>query len=420
MEALSKGARTMRAVDTISRTWARAGSHATLLLALALFAIVTALRFAFSDPSAPITYLFAVPIAMLAMQFGFKGGFPAAALSLGIFLAWVQIEDVELSVGGYVARALVFCGTGLALGYHHQRLAREATRRMKWFDMSNDMLCEANHAGYFTALNEAWERTLGWTRAELMSRPYLELIHPQDIESTAAEASRLGNEETSVDFTNRYRAKDGSWHWLLWSARSDGDRIFGVAKDITDRKLREEERETLLSREQAMARTDQLTGLPNRRSWDEELRRELERAKREGHAVTIAFLDLDHFKSFNDRHGHPAGDALLRDAADAWRLSIRVTDVVARVGGEEFGILFPHCPPGNAPELLERLRAATPQGQTCSAGIAVWDGQESAEEMTQRADAALYEAKESGRDRAVMADSRFHNMAGEPIEIEGP
>jgi diguanylate cyclase (GGDEF)-like protein/PAS domain S-box-containing protein len=409
----------MRVFDTVRGAWARAGSHATVLNALALFGVVTGLRFALSDPSAPITYLYAIPIAMLAMEFGFAGGAVAACLSLLLFEGWVQLDEVQFSVGGYLSRAAVFCGTGLGLAYYHQRLTREANRRRRWFEMSNDMLCEANQDGYFTELNDAWETTLGWTREELMSRPYVELVHPDDVEATVAEGAKLAAGSESIDFANRYRTKQGSWRWLLWSARSDGQTVFAVAKDITERKELESEREETLSREQAMARTDQLTGLPNRRSWDEELRRELERAKREGHAVTIAFLDLDFFKSFNDRNGHPAGDALLREAADAWRLSIRVTDVVARVGGEEFGVLFPHCPPGNAPELLERLRAATPQGQTCSAGIAVWDGQESAEELTQRADAALYEAKESGRDRAILADSRFHNMAGEPIEIEG-
>jgi diguanylate cyclase (GGDEF)-like protein/PAS domain S-box-containing protein len=410
----------MQSLSAVGTAFRQLGSHVTVVTALVLFAVVTGLRFAFSDPSAPITYLYAIPIAMLAMEFGFAGGALAAGLSLVLFVGWVQLDKVHLSFGGYLSRAAVFCGTGLGLAYYHQRLTREANRRRRWFEMSNDMLCEANRDGYLTELNGAWERTLGWSREQLMARPYLELVHPDDVDSTLAEAAKLGEGEESVDFANRYRTRDGSWRWLLWSARSDGVRIYAVAKDITGRKELETRREELLSREQAMARTDQLTGLPNRRSWDEELRRELARAKRAGHAVTIAFLDLDHFKAYNDEHGHPAGDALLREAADAWRLSIRMTDVVARVGGEEFGILFPHCPPGNAPDLLERLRAATPGGQTCSAGIAVWDGQESAEELMRRADVALYEAKETGRDRSVVADSRFHNVAGEPIEIEGP
>jgi diguanylate cyclase (GGDEF)-like protein/PAS domain S-box-containing protein len=385
----------------------------TLAITALLFAIITALRFAFSDDlSAPVTFLYAVPIAMLAMEFGLKGGAVATLLSLGLFESWVRIEDVHLSPGGYLIRAAILGATGLGLGYQHQMLAREGHERMRWFEMSNDMLCEANQDGYFTELNDEWEKHLGWTREELMAQSYLELVHPDDVEATVTEAGKLSDDKSeAIGFENRYRARDGSWRWLLWSARSDGERIYAVAKDITGRKQQESRREDLLTREQAMARTDQLTGLPNRRAWDEELRRELDRAKRHGHSVTIAFLDLDLFKAYNDAHGHPAGDGLLREAADAWRLSIRLSDLFARVGGEEFAVLFPHCPPGNAPALMERLRVATPKGETCSAGIAVWDGEESAEELMRRADAALYEAKEQGRDRAVLADSRFGQVS---------
>jgi diguanylate cyclase (GGDEF)-like protein len=152
-----------------------------------------------------------------------------------------------------------------------------------------------------------------------------------------------------------------------------------------------------------MARTDQLTGLPNRRAWDEELRRELARSARSTEAVCVVIIDLDHFKAFNDERGHPAGDALLREAAIAWRVCLRVTDVIARYGGEEFAALLPACPPHEALQIVKRLRAATPEGQTCSAGVAYWDGSESPEDLVGRADAALYEAKRAGRDRVVTA-----------------
>ena len=399
----------MRALNSAMESVRLAASKPRVAAALVLFAIVTALRFVFSDPGAPITFLFAFPIAMLAMEFGRKGGAAAALLGLALFGIWVVVEDVHLSVGAYLSRVLIFCGTGVGLGYYHQRLAREGNQRKRWFEMSNDMLCEANQDGYFTEVNGSWERVLGWTREELMGRPFIALVHPDDVEKTVAESAKLnrGNGE-SIDFANRYRAKDGSWRWLLWSSRSDGERIYAVAKDITDRQEKESEREEMLGRERAMARTDQLTGLPNRRAWDEELRRELERSKRSGHLVTVALLDLDRFKAFNDEHGHPAGDRLLREAADAWRLAIRITDVVARVGGEEFAVLLPHCPPDMAGDLVDRLRSVIPQSQSCSAGIAVWDGSETAEQLMERADAALYEAKEAGRDRMVMAEPPGH------------
>jgi diguanylate cyclase (GGDEF)-like protein/PAS domain S-box-containing protein len=373
-------------------------------IAVAMLAVITVLRFLFDDPTVPVTLLYALPISILALEFGFLGGGLGLAASMLLFAAWALIETPDLAAGDYVGRTAVFCATCVGIGLIGKRLAREAHGRRRWFEMSNDMLCETSLDGYFLELNDQWERTLGWTKQELMARPVIEFVHPGDVERSAALAAGLTqNQSEAVDFENRYRAKDGSWHWLLWSARSDGKRIYAVAKEITDRKGRAVKREQMLDRERAMARTDPLTGLPNRRAWDEELRRELARAKRHGYSLTIAVVDLDRFKDYNDAHGHLAGDALLRDAGGAWRLAIRVTDFVARVGGEEFGVLFPECPPGNATEVLERLRAATPLGQSCSAGIAVWNSVESVEELMERVDAALYEAKRQGRDRAVLA-----------------
>ncbi len=163
------------------------------------------------------------------------------------------------------------------------------------------------------------------------------------------------------------------------------------------------ERANLLHALRAQARRDVLTGLPNRREWDERLAAERARARREGQPFTVALLDLDHFKRYNDLHGHPAGDVVLREAAAAWRGALRVTDLLARWGGEEFALLLPGCRAAEAVLLLDRVRGLTPRGQTCSAGLAEWDGREDADELIARADAALYEAKGGGRDRTVVA-----------------
>jgi diguanylate cyclase (GGDEF)-like protein/PAS domain S-box-containing protein len=163
------------------------------------------------------------------------------------------------------------------------------------------------------------------------------------------------------------------------------------------------ERADLLTRLEAVARTDDLTGLSNRRAWDEELPRELARSERDERPVCVAMLDLDRFKHYNDEHGHQAGDRLLKQLAAEWRDMLRPTDVMARYGGEEFVVLLPNCPLEEALDVVERLRETIPADQSCSAGIASWDGREAPESLVSRADGALYRAKREGRNRSVSA-----------------
>jgi diguanylate cyclase (GGDEF)-like protein len=163
------------------------------------------------------------------------------------------------------------------------------------------------------------------------------------------------------------------------------------------------DRADLLTRLEAVARTDELTGLANRRAWDEELPRELARAQRDERPLCVAMIDLDHFKDFNDRHGHQAGDRLLKQLAAVWREVLRPTDVLARYGGEEFVVLLPNCSLERAVDVVERLREVISDEETCSAGVAVWDRAEPPERFVSRADDALYQAKREGRDRTVLA-----------------
>jgi diguanylate cyclase (GGDEF)-like protein len=158
----------------------------------------------------------------------------------------------------------------------------------------------------------------------------------------------------------------------------------------------------LVSRLEGLARTDPLTGVPNRRVWEEELPRELERARRMGTGLCLAMIDLDNFKAYNDRHGHQAGDLVLKEAASRWRAQVRSTDLLVRYGGEEFTLLLPTCALEDAVRIIERLRAVTPQ-VTCSIGVSAWDFHQSAAELFERADQALYVAKAEGRNRYVTA-----------------
>jgi len=159
----------------------------------------------------------------------------------------------------------------------------------------------------------------------------------------------------------------------------------------------------LLGRMSRLAQLDGLTGIANRRTLDEAVPVEFARAKRSGQSLTVVMIDLDHFKRYNDRRGHAAGDALLRAVAQAWTKQLRPTDLLARYGGEEFTLVLPACSADQAAQLIDRLRPLLPDRQTFSAGIATWDGDETTTEVVQRADRALLQAKKGGRNRTMIA-----------------
>jgi len=161
----------------------------------------------------------------------------------------------------------------------------------------------------------------------------------------------------------------------------------------------------LLTRADQMARlagmvtTDPLTGLPNRRAWDSKIAQ----AAIQAGPVTVAMIDLDNFKAFNDTHGHLAGDALLRETANAWSDQLRGVDLLARLGGEEFGLLIYDAELESAYEIAERLRVAVTHEQTCCVGLAQRRPGEAIDSVVRRADRALYDAKAAGRDLARAA-----------------
>jgi diguanylate cyclase (GGDEF)-like protein/PAS domain S-box-containing protein len=285
------------------------------------------------------------------------------------------------------------------------RRARADERARHFFDLSRDMLCTANMDGYFVELNDAWTRSLGYDLDELRAAPFVERVHPEDRERTEAEAAGLFEGVETLNFENRYLAKDGTWHWLRWSSQLSPDEslIYARATDVTELKQIEGEREELLDQVQEMARRDALTGLPNRRALEEQLPQALARARRTLEPLSVAILDIDHFKSYNDSHGHLAGDEVLRTCAMAWDSALRGEDTIVRFGGEEFLVLLPDTGPEQAVEIVERLRAKTPMGQTCSAGLALWDRAESIDDLLRRADEALYLAKASGRNQLAQA-----------------
>ena len=284
--------------------------------------------------------------------------------------------------------------------------ARADKRARRFFELSHDMLCTMDEEGRCHEVNGAWARHLGYSPEELRGTRLLDLTHPDDHERSLAEAMSLFKTGSSAVLETRVRAKDGSWHWLRTSSTlaSDERLVYARSTDITQLKLIEDEREKLLGEVQDLARHDALTGLPNRRVLQELLPREMARARRRESRLCLAIVDIDHFKRYNDTHGHLAGDEVLRGCAREWDTALRGEDTLVRFGGEEFLVLLPDTDPEQAVEIVERLREKTPLEQTCSAGLALWDYAESIDDLLRRADEALYLAKAGGRDQLAEAE----------------
>jgi diguanylate cyclase (GGDEF)-like protein len=188
--------------------------------------------------------------------------------------------------------------------------------------------------------------------------------------------------------------------------RHEDDRAAEIAEQLAAAFLRVNSRVIFVSGLQAQTRTDPLTGLANRRCLYERIEIEMAHALRSESPLSVAMIDLDHFKLYNDAHGHVAGDALLRGIAALMVSNVRGQDLVARYGGEEFCLVMPDTDLVGGHHLLDKLRrggreATSEFGVTLSAGLTSWDGIESTTSFIERADQALYRAKETGRNRVV-------------------
>ena len=382
---------------TINREWVIAAISGSMLAFI--FAARTLVDLASDFQGLPLI----IPIALVAMEFGRRGGLIMAVLSglviyVSSFFGGPAFNPVE-----FLIPVVCFLVIALVIGDLATRRLRADEENNRWFELSIDMHATISLEGWLIRLNPAWEGTLGRDSEDLMSRPYYDLVHPEDRDSTIAVMESIAHGTELQGFENRIRASDGNWRWLLWSARSDGRQVYAVAKDITERKALEFERERMLVHAEGIARTDPLTGLANRRAWDEQFRREMEVSRRRESSLAMVMIDLDDFKHLNDTEGHQAGDDLLRELSLNWRMTLRSGDTAARIGGDEFAILLPDCSPDFAEGLLVRMQDVTPAGASWSAGVAYREPGETSEEMTRRADEALYAAKGLGGNQSATA-----------------
>jgi diguanylate cyclase (GGDEF)-like protein/PAS domain S-box-containing protein len=273
------------------------------------------------------------------------------------------------------------------------------------FEMTSDLLAEISLDGRFTLLNPAWEDALGWSVQELMAQPMQARVHQDDLEQTLALTLAGRNRSAQlVNFTNRYRHKDGSWRWLLWSARCDGEVWYAAARDVTDRMWLERQ-----------ALHDPLTKLPNRLLLMDRAHQALARLHRSRGPIAVLFIDLDGLKAINDSLGHAAGDHMLVSVAERLSATLRDSDTVARLGGDEFVILAEDLGSDRealqvAERVVRALEAPFHVGSSAvemyaSVGVSVSrDAGADPEDLLREADVAMYRAKRAGGHRLELFD----------------
>ncbi|HST14833.1 MAG TPA: sensor domain-containing diguanylate cyclase [Gaiellaceae bacterium] len=174
-------------------------------------------------------------------------------------------------------------------------------------------------------------------------------------------------------------------------------RVLGLLGNVIGTGLARAE---LLSTMTEHASTDALTGLANRRSWDDQLTRAIAHAERTHETLSVAVCDVDGLKEINDRRGHAAGDELLRGIADRWRADARAADLIARIGGDEFAVLLPGADEAGAHDVVDRLIGVLPDGTLVSFGIAEWDLREDGVSLMARADLRMYDEKRRSKSRS--------------------
>jgi diguanylate cyclase (GGDEF)-like protein/PAS domain S-box-containing protein len=297
---------------------------------------------------------------------------------------------------------------------------------------SRDAILVTDRTGHLTYVSPGMQHLLGYEPESLIGTNERELIHPHDLrirDGVMERLTTLGTPQPPAEL--RMRHSNGEWRWVetIDTNRLDDAALQGIvtnARDITDRRAMDE---TLAFG----ALHDPLTGLPNRRLLDDRIDVALARASRNGEIVALLFCDLDRFKEVNDRHGHEAGDEVLRQLANRLRLALRPSDSLARLGGDEFVVVCADMRSiQEAATVARRVMSSveapieTSAGSlqlTVSIGIAAVSGSEAASAepgtLLRNADAAMYRAKGRGGNRWELFDAAMQDRARHRMELEG-
>lgn len=274
-----------------------------------------------------------------------------------------------------------------------------------FLNLNIEMLYVGDVQGNFHKVNKKFAEVLGYRIEDMAGKNFMDFVHPDDVLLTVETLGSLGENQTVTGFINRYRCKDGFYKFIEWNTqRGSGNYVYSSARDVTEKKLNEEDLRT-------KAIKDKLTGLYNRHYLETVIDGLMDQSEQNSESLSMAILDLDFFKKVNDNFGHPIGDDLLKVTAKTIVNAVRKSDVVIRFGGEEFVILMPHTSKEQAARTGERIRVIIENNhhpvagkQTISVGVAERMHYESFGNWYKRADSALYDAKQGGRNRVCAAD----------------
>ena len=224
----------------VARSFRRRG--AATVLAATLFLAICGLRLVVPNPQDVPFLLFIVPIGLIASDFTVVGGIAAGAVAVGVIAAWGRFGSLGFGLAVHLSRALGLLLIGGLLGKvfaQRRQLGQELAGHR---DLSVDMHCAVGFDRTFKQINAAWERILGYAPDEILGKPYLDFVHPDDIERTLAQAARLREGEEAVSFRQRFRHRDGSYRWLEWSGRTSiaEQMTYAVTRDVTEQLAAEE------------------------------------------------------------------------------------------------------------------------------------------------------------------------------------
>ena len=295
-----------------------------------------------------------------------------------------------------------------------EKKLRESEKRFRAIvENATDIIYSLSMEGIITYISPNWRQNPDDLINDLVGYPITKYMHPADQPAWWEFFQRCkdtGEKQSNIEY--RVRHKDGGWHWhtsslsLMWDLDSATGSLIGIDRDINDRKLLEEEL-------RLQATTDGLTGIFNRRHFLMRAEEELQRMRRYGGSCALLMVDIDHFKEVNDNFGHDSGDVVLKLVANLCREAMRATDILGRVGGEEFAILLLEASVQEAVLVANRLRQSIQDTVfrtdnqhlirlQASIGLAEhFTTIESLNELMVRADKALYRAKNEGRNRVV-------------------